>query len=71
MAAGSGRGRTSLDRAQALPEGVLLLGKLGLAKLAQGRQRPVNDVQPVKGHKVADAIAIFGTIDISLGECDR
>jgi NADH-quinone oxidoreductase subunit C/D len=25
----------------------------------------------VKGHKIADAIAIFGTIDINMGECDR
>jgi NADH-quinone oxidoreductase B subunit len=27
--------------------------------------------QMIKGHKVADAIAIFGTIDINMGECDR
>jgi NADH-quinone oxidoreductase subunit B/C/D len=25
----------------------------------------------IRGHKVADAIAIFGTIDINMGECDR
>jgi NADH:ubiquinone oxidoreductase subunit D/NADH:ubiquinone oxidoreductase subunit C len=25
----------------------------------------------VKGHKIADAIGIFGTIDINMGECDR
>jgi NADH:ubiquinone oxidoreductase subunit D len=25
----------------------------------------------IRGHKVADAIAIFGTVDINMGECDR
>ncbi|MBM4417845.1 MAG: NADH-quinone oxidoreductase subunit D [Chloroflexi bacterium] len=25
----------------------------------------------VRGHRIADAIAIFGTIDINMGECDR
>jgi NADH:ubiquinone oxidoreductase subunit D len=25
----------------------------------------------IKGHKVGDAIAIFGTVDINMGECDR